>query len=333
MPSTSELQAVEQFKRDLLTMAQRISVLQTRIEEHTSLVPGESGKDYPHPAQLVRSITFARNLRLDDFLKAPTDGQVLSADSAQSGKLAWQTLVASGIAWRVLTPPQITADQDDYTPTGYAASDWWRLNTDATRSITGMIAGTDGQIRVTHNVGANNVVFVDESASSTAANRFAVLADVTLGPDDACIWQYDATSARWRAISRTGLATGTATPSADSGAGSAGTSAFASHEDHVHPLSASGWAPTVVAKTAAYNAVANDFVLANATGGPFAVTLPAAASNANSVISVKKTDSTANAVTISRTGADTIDGAASQSIATQYEELNFISDGTNWWIF
>jgi hypothetical protein len=84
---------------------------------------------------------------------------------------------------------------------------------------------------------------------------------------------------------------------------------------------------TTTSKVANYTAVAGDFVLAN---GTFTVTLPAAASNANAIIDVKNVGTTT--ITIGRTGADTIDGATSQSLVLQYQSYTFISDGTNWFI-
>lgn len=81
------------------------------------------------------------------------------------------------------------------------------------------------------------------------------------------------------------------------------------------------------AKSATYSAVAGDFVLAT---GTFTVTLPAAASNTNAEINVKNVST--GVITIGRTGADTIDGATSQSLATQYQSMTLVSDGTNWWI-
>lgn len=99
-----------------------------------------------------------------------------------------------------ISPAQITVDQNDYNPTGLADAVVLRLSSDASRSITGLAGGADGRILTVHNVGAFNLVLVDQSASSTAANRFALNVSITLTPDDACILQYDSTSSRWRCI-------------------------------------------------------------------------------------------------------------------------------------
>lgn len=72
-------------------------------------------------------------------------------------------------------------------------------------------------------------------------------------------------------------------------------------------------------------------VLADATGGAFTVTLPAASLRKNQMpIIVKRLNSGANAVTVASAGG-TIDGAASQPLGSQYAVLRFVSDGTNWY--
>lgn len=83
-------------------------------------------------------------------------------------------------------------------------------------------------------------------------------------------------------------------------------------------------------KTAGYTAVNGDYVLCNATGGGFTITLPAAA--ANTFIGIKKTDSSANLITITRAGSDTIGATAATSItlALQDESVILMASGTNW---
>lgn len=99
-----------------------------------------------------------------------------------------------------ISPAQITADQNDYNPTGLSSASTLRLTSDASRNVTGLQGGADGRVLVLHNVGSNNIVLKDESASSTAGNRFALSADITLGVDQAAVLQYDATSSRWRVM-------------------------------------------------------------------------------------------------------------------------------------
>lgn len=99
-----------------------------------------------------------------------------------------------------ISPSQITADQNDYNPTGLATASTLRLNTDASRNITGLQGGADGRIIIIHNVGSFPLILKDESASSSAGNRFALLADLPLSPDQAITLQYDSTSVRWRSL-------------------------------------------------------------------------------------------------------------------------------------
>jgi hypothetical protein len=72
--------------------------------------------------------------------------------------------------------------------------------------------------------------------------------------------------------------------------------------------------------------------LVNAAAGPIAVNLPAAVSSNGIVFIVKKVDATANAVTITAAGADTIDGSGTQPITVQYDSLSVVSDGVSWHI-
>lgn len=100
-----------------------------------------------------------------------------------------------------ISPAQIAADQNDYNPAGLADATTLRLSTDASRNLTGLAGGADGRIITIFNIGSFNLVLVDESASSTAANRFALSSNLTIAGDEACTLQYDATSSRWRLIS------------------------------------------------------------------------------------------------------------------------------------
>jgi hypothetical protein len=116
-----------------------------------------------------------------------------------------------------ITPSQITSDQNDYNPTGLSTASTLRLSSDASRNITGLQGGADGRILFIHNVGSNNIVLKDESASSSAANRFALTADVTLSADAVAVLQYDSTSSRWRCVSGGGGGSGTVTSVATDG--------------------------------------------------------------------------------------------------------------------
>jgi hypothetical protein len=99
-----------------------------------------------------------------------------------------------------ISPPQIAADQNDYNPSGLATASVLRLDSDASRNITGLAGGGDGRIVAIVNVGANNIVLKDASTSSAAANRFAFGADVTLGAKQCAVLWYDAAEQRWKLL-------------------------------------------------------------------------------------------------------------------------------------
>lgn len=137
-------------------------------------------------------------------LKTSADVTVWTADpvgDSQANVDATGTFTLSGD----ITPAQITADQNNYNPTGLSGATVLRLNSDAARNITGLSGGSDGRLLIVYNVGSFNIVLKDESSSSTAANRFALQADVTIAPDVGVILQYDSTSSRWRAQGGTSL--------------------------------------------------------------------------------------------------------------------------------
>ena len=86
--------------------------------------------------------------------------------------------------------------------------------------------------------------------------------------------------------------------------------------------------------TAAYSIVDETVILADATGGAFAVTLPPSNSETiNRDVHIKRLNAGVNAVTITAAGTDTIDGAATQVLAIQYTSLHMVADGAGkWWL-
>lgn len=73
-------------------------------------------------------------------------------------------------------------------------------------------------------------------------------------------------------------------------------------------------------------------VLVRCTTANIAVSLPDAATMRGHRVIVKKTDPTAYTVTVDAAGGDHIDGAAGQTISTQYGRIEVESDGIGWWI-
>lgn len=97
-----------------------------------------------------------------------------------------------------VTTEQVTADQNNYAlPPGELI----RLSTDASRNFTGFSGARPG-IFALANVGASDVVIVNNSGSSTAENRVRCHtgANITLNPGESVFIVYDFGSSVWRTI-------------------------------------------------------------------------------------------------------------------------------------
>lgn len=100
-----------------------------------------------------------------------------------------------------------------------------------------------------------------------------------------------------------------------------------------------GLALPIATKTASATlTLSESTVLCNAASGAITLTLPTAASAYNSttgvgqIYVVKKIDSSANTVTLDGNGSETIDGAATQALTTQWAVLRIQSNGSAWYI-
>jgi hypothetical protein len=87
------------------------------------------------------------------------------------------------------------------------------------------------------------------------------------------------------------------------------------------------WTNTAYAVTAN-----NATILVNYPSAPFTVELPNATAITGQQFKIKKIDSSANAVTVTTTSAQTIDNASTYPLPTQYDGVTLQSDGSNWWI-
>lgn len=89
----------------------------------------------------------------------------------------------------------------------------------------------------------------------------------------------------------------------------------------------------VASQTAAYSATGDEtFIPCDATSAGFTVTLPAASTHSGKRFTIKKTDSSANVVTVDGNGSETIDGAADVKLLLQYESVTLLCNGTGWHI-
>jgi hypothetical protein len=111
-------------------------------------------------------------------------------------RLSNGTTGPGGLSSAAQTPAQITADQNNYSPSVGLFQRW---SSDASRNVTGVVAGVDGETRFVWNVGTQNIVLQNENASSTAANRMTTStgADLTLSANKCALMMYSTTTSRW----------------------------------------------------------------------------------------------------------------------------------------
>lgn len=155
---------------------------------------------------------FAKEAVFNDAIQAINAGIGGGGSGSFTTLASSQTFTLSGD----ISPAQITSNQDNYAPTGIATASILRLNTDASRNLTGITTGADGRLLLVLNIGSFPLVLVDD-ATSTAANRFQLNGDVTLAADEGVVLWYDSTSSRWRLVADYRVTTFTAASESASG--------------------------------------------------------------------------------------------------------------------
>lgn len=96
-------------------------------------------------------------------------------------------------------------------------------------------------------------------------------------------------------------------------------------------ITSAGLVKAYVAKTSAYTlTTADEVVAASTSGGAFSLTLPTAVGNTGRVFTIKKTDTSANALTIATTSSQTIDGSTTRILNGQGARIKVVSNGSNW---
>ena len=100
----------------------------------------------------------------------------------------------------IISPTGTTGTVNNYNPTSLSTASIIRQTTTAATTITGLSGGSSGRIILFFNIGTHDIEFLNESASSTAANRFAMGTDFKLAPNKSIQFWYDSTSSRWRVV-------------------------------------------------------------------------------------------------------------------------------------
>jgi hypothetical protein len=92
-------------------------------------------------------------------------------------------------------------------------------------------------------------------------------------------------------------------------------------------ISGNGFEQAYLARTTTYTATTNDYFI-DCTTGTFTVNLFTAVGNTGRILIIK--NSGTGTITVDPNGSQTIDGATTQSLATQWSRVHIISDGANW---
>jgi hypothetical protein len=115
----------------------------------------------------------------------------------------------AGTLFPSISPAQISADQNNYAPTGIDAANALNLSASAAYALTGLSTGSSGRVVSLINSGATNILLTNEDENSTAANRFAIpdgLAAILPGAVAQAL--YDTVASRWRVLGIAGLGKG-----------------------------------------------------------------------------------------------------------------------------
>lgn len=107
---------------------------------------------------------------------------------------------------------------------------------------------------------------------------------------------------------------------------------YVAHNDVWSPVSSlSGRIVTTASPTYTLTRL-DSILLVDATANAVTVNIPAAADYTDRQWIVKKIDASANAVTLDATGTDTIDGAGTLPLASQWDRAHIASNGTAWFV-
>lgn len=100
-----------------------------------------------------------------------------------------------------VTPPQITAGQNDYHPAGSDLAFEIRVSADVPHAITGFGGGSAGRMLLLTNITAAEISLTNEDALSAPVNRFWFgSGTVILKNSQSALFRYSATLSRWVGI-------------------------------------------------------------------------------------------------------------------------------------
>jgi hypothetical protein len=118
--------------------------------------------------------------------------------------LTWTELTNEGGLYQLWTSSTFASSQNNLAPPNWTNSNYANISLNntsgSTFNVTGLTNGIEGRIARLFNTGTGNISIPNESASSTAANRFtnAGGGTITIPVGSSVVYVYDALSSRWR---------------------------------------------------------------------------------------------------------------------------------------
>ncbi|MGD9921442.1 MAG: hypothetical protein AB7V13_08350 [Pseudorhodoplanes sp.] len=149
-----------------------------------SIVDKTGYREIPITPQFIVGSAFANGTAAELFFQPKGD----TGSASSSADVAWTGDIS---------PSSLSADQNDYNPSGLSGAAVIRHAASAEVAITGLQGGADGRLMVHANVSAHVLKKPALRLSSSAANRFAG-SDIEIDPGMAGLDIYDGTSNLWR---------------------------------------------------------------------------------------------------------------------------------------
>jgi hypothetical protein len=296
------------------------SITTTSAPASGFLITLTSDVPYTQQVDLTNQGGFYPNVINDALDKATIQIQQLNEQVSRSAKLPISsTADASTLSAAIL---QVS---NNSTNINAVAGNATNINTVAGNSTNiNTVAGISSNVTTVAGVSSNVTTVANNiSAVNTNASNITAIQNASTNATNA------ATSATNAAASASAAASSASTAStqASNAANSAALAAAAA---------ASGLYSAVQDKNANYTVVAadaGDLFRVTTTGGAVTITLPLISSVTDGFkVAIVKWTGDTNAVTIQRSGGDTINGATSQSIGSQYSQVTVVADfETNQW--
>jgi len=152
------------------------------------------------------------NMALDDVEAPGADHWCLIRDSDNSYALTVvygdpkQSYVIPTDTPIEITPPALSADTDDWGPTGIEGATFVMMEATVPIELTGIVSlgvAPNAKKKVLINIGTQPITLKNQHAGSAAANRFLLMGgsgDIVLQGGDTQDIYYDSTAAAWRSV-------------------------------------------------------------------------------------------------------------------------------------